>query len=217
MTTAAPAAAAAPSESAPATKPAATTPPAEKPAAKPAEKPAGEKPAESTPPPEAAPPEKPAAAAPVVPEKYELKIPDDAKEWLDEKDLPAISAIARGLELDNAGAQALIESHTATAAAMSEAFKTATETDTDYGGEHLEETRQLSKLALDTLRPAGTPRGDALRRILTRSGYGNHIEIVSLLADLGRGMREDHPVTGGKPSQGEPKTLAERIYPGKKA
>jgi hypothetical protein len=208
MTTAAPAtSAAATSEGAPAAPPAGKpaeppTKPVEPPAGKPTEKPA-EKPADPPPPAQdAKPDEKPAAStARTVPDKYDLKIPDGATAWLDEGDLAPIAEIARGLQLDNAGAQALIEQHIDTLAAMSEAFKTATEADQEYGGEHLEETRQLAKLALDTLRPAGTPRGDALRKILARSGYGNQLEIVSLLADLGRGMREDRPVGGGQPAR----------------
>jgi hypothetical protein len=208
MTTAATPAPAANSEGAPASIPAGK--PAETPTPKPVETPASDKPAETPgskpgePPPAAPKPdEKPAPAARTVPEKYELKVPDGAREWLDEGVLAQLSQIARDHGLDNAGAQTLVDQHADTYAAQSAAFKAVTEGDKDYGGSNLEQTRQDAKLALDTLRPAGTPRGDALRQILARSGYGNNIEIVSLLADLGRGMREDRPATGGSPPRGD--------------
>ena len=201
-----PAAPAAPAVEKPAAKPAENPGPAasvpETPAAppaaeKPAVQPAGQPPVAGTPPP-AAPVEKPAAPpAPVVPEKYDLKIPDGAEVFLTQADLEPIIAIAREHKLDNAGAQALVTQHAEAVANASAAARAVTEADPTYGGEHLDETQQLAKLALDTIRPAGTPRGDGLRALLTKSGYGNHLEVVSFLADLGRTMREDTPVAGG--------------------
>lgn len=197
---------------APATPPAApATPPAAKPAETPAPPPVAEKPAPppvDTPvekPPAGTPPvEKPAESAPPapsVPETYDLTIPDAAKTFLEPADLAPIIELAREQGLDAKAAQALVNQHADVLINTSAAFRTATEQDKDYGGPKLEETTQLSNLVLDQLRPAGTPRGDALRKLLARSGYGNHIEVVSFLADLGRMLREDQPVGGGRPGR----------------
>ena len=218
MSTATPAAGAQATPDAPA-KPAET--PAEKPATPPvAEKPA-EAPADKTPvekPPAEKPAAKPAEAAPAaaVPEKYDVTIPDAAKTFLEEADLAPILELAREQGLDAKGAQALVDQHAEVLINTSAAFRTATETDKEYGGAKLEETTQLSNLVLDQLRPAGTPRGDALRRLLARSGYGNHIEVVSFLADLGRMLREDTPVGGGRPGR-PPKDAAAVLYGDKPA
>jgi len=205
-TPAAPAAPANPQAAAPPTAPAVekpAAPAAEKPAAppaaeKPAAQPVTQPPVEGAPPPAATPAEPPAAPpAAVVPDKYDLKVPDGAQTYLDTADLAPIAELARGMKLDNAAAQALVEEHVDGLAKASAAFRAVTEADSEYGGPKLEETEQLAKLTLDSIRPAGTPRGDALRRLLAKSGYANHIEVVSFLADLGRTMREDTPVAGG--------------------
>jgi len=204
----------------PAAKPAEPPAPASSVPEKPAAPPAAEKPAVqpvTEPPVEGAPPPAPPAAkpaeppAPVVPEKYDLKIPDGAEAFLTQADLEPIIAIAREHKLDNAGAQALVTQHAEAVANASAAHRAVTEADPTYGGEHLDETQQLAKLALDTIRPAGTPRGDGLRQLLARSGYGNHLEVVSFLADLGRTMREDTPVAGGARGR-PPKDPAQVLY-----
>lgn len=204
----------------PVTPPAPAPPPAVKPAETPATPPVPEKPAAPPPvekPVENAPAEKPAeppaeaAPAPSIPESYDLAIPETAKTFLEEADLGPIKELARELKLDTKGAQALVDQHAEVLINASAAFRTATEADKDYGGPKLEETTLLSNLALDSVRPAGTPRGDALRRLLTRSGYGNHIEVVSFLADLGRMLREDQPVGGGRPGRSQ-KDAAEMLY-----
>jgi hypothetical protein len=200
----------------PAAAAAPATPVAEKPATPPvAEKPAAappaDKPIENPPAEPVTPPAEPPAAA--IPEPYVLTIPDSAKTFLEQADLAPIVELARELKLDTAAAQALVDQHVEVLQNASAAFRTTTENDTDYGGPKLEETTQLSNLVLDQVRPAGTPRGDGLRRLLARSGYGNHIEVVSFLADLGRMMREDTPVGGGRPAAGQ-MDAAEKLYGG---
>lgn len=170
-----------------------TEPPvAEKPAEKPAEqKPAEEKPAE------AGAKEAAQKEPPKPPEKYALTLPDGADTWLDQADVTHIAALAKTNGWTNEQAQTALEQHVDALATQSQAFRTATEADPIYGGDHLEQTQTLARRALDRVRPAGTPRGDALRSLLTKSGYGNHLEVVSLLADLGKLMAEDQPAGGG--------------------
>jgi hypothetical protein len=185
-------------------------PGAEKPAEKPAgeQKPAEQKPAATTeqkPGEQAA--EKPAGTEgtaeqkPKAPEKYALTIP--AGNRLDPSDLPAIEALAREQDWSNEEAQQYVTDRIAAVDAQSEQFRGLTEADPVYGGAHLEATKKLAGAALDKLRPAGTPRGDAFRALLHRSGYGNHLEVVSLLADLGKAMAEDG-TAGGSGGGGTP-------------
>lgn len=138
-----------------------------------------------------------AAAAAKAPEKYELTLPDGSKEWLDANDLKSIEATARAKGWTNEQAQAAINEHADALAAQSASFRAITEADEGYGGDKLKETQRLAALALDKLRPAGTPRGDALRSLLVKSGYGNNLEVVSMLADLGKLMAEDSPLVAG--------------------
>lgn len=139
-----------------------------------------------------------ADAAPKAPETYTLAIPEGAKGLIDETDLKAFEAQARAKGLSNDQAQAILAEQADALATQSAAFRTTTEADPIYGGAKLPETQRLAALALDKLRPAGTPHGAAFRSMLVKTGYGNHLEVVSLLADLGKLMAEDtHVASGG--------------------
>jgi hypothetical protein len=176
-------------------KPAGDTPPAPKPAEpKPGDTPSDQQPAESKDPAsqDGTPP-----AAPKAPDTYALTVPDGAQTYLDDEDLKTLEATARANNWTNEQAQAVLEQHADTLAAQSAAFRAVTEKDPTYGGDHLIETQRLATLALDRVRPADTDQGQALRRLLAKSGYGNKLEVVSFLADLGKLMAEDQPHGGG--------------------
>jgi hypothetical protein len=132
-----------------------------------------------------------------APETYALKVPAGAEPYLDAVALKQFEAQAKKRGLTNEQAQTVLEDHADQIAEQSTAFRTETEADPIYGGEHLVETQRLALQALDKVRPAGTPRGDALRALLNRTGYGNHLEVVALLADLGKMMAEDSPARAG--------------------
>ena len=149
----------------------------------------------------------PAAAA--VPEKYELKIPDGGS--VDADDLKLVETRARKLGLSNENAQALLEEFDAERVALSAQFRAVTEADPDYGGDKLPETQELADLVLDHYRPAGSKRGDALRRIFEKTGLNNHLELISLLADIGRDAKEDRLVRPGN-AKPVPKTPQEALY-----
>lgn len=133
-------------------------------------------------------------SATTVPDKYELSLPAGSESWLDESDLTAFAGMAKAEGWTNEQAQERVNRHADALVAQSEAFRAATEKDPDYGGDKLQETQRLAQLALDKVRPAGTPRGDAFRRILAKTGWGNHVEVVSFLADLGKMAAEDRPL-----------------------
>lgn len=198
-------------------KPADQKPVDDKPAdQKPADqKPADDKPADQKPADDSAKPGGKAGAddgKPKPPEKYELKLPDNATGLLDDTDLKHIATVARKKGWTNEEAQAAVDEHADTLAAQSVAFRAQTEADETYGGDRLAETQRLAALALDKVRPAGTPQGDALRALLVKTGYGNKLEVVSLLADLGKLMAEDKPAAGSAAGGGAKKDPATVLY-----
>lgn len=156
-----------------------------------------------------------AAAKPKAPEKYVLNVAEDGKQWVDEKDLTTIEAMARAEQWPNEVAQEVLDDHIKAMKAQSETFKAETLADATYGGEKLPETQKLALQALDRIRPAGTARGDNFRRLLGRTGYGNNLEIVSFLADLGKLMAEDMPLHAGG-AAGEKRDHATVLYGEKK-
>jgi hypothetical protein len=128
-----------------------------------------------------------------APEKYELTVPEGAEAYLDADDLKHIETVARAKGWTNEVAQEAIEEHADALAAQSAAFRSQTEKDSTYGGEHLAETQRLVATVLDKFAPDDDPLGKALRRDLARSGYGNKLSVVSMLARIGKAMSEDQP------------------------
>lgn len=135
----------------------------------------------------------PAAKAPAV---YDLKVPEDALGLIDDGALAYIKAAGKKVDWTNAEAQAAVDELTGVVKAQSETYRAETAADPTYGGEHLEETQRLAHAAINRLRPEGHPRHDSFQAALALGGIGNHIEFVSLMADLGRMIGEDKPAAG---------------------
>lgn len=190
----------------PADKPADT--PAATPATdKPADTPADKKPDATT----AKPGDTADATASKAPEKYALKVPEGSR--VDPDDLAQLEQMAKTAGWSNDDAQAALEELHTHLDAQATRWLTETTADRTYGGEHLEESQRLAKLAINRLRPEGHARRESFLRFLNRGGAGNHLEVVAFLADLGKAMSEDAPARGGVPSGPGPKGLAERLYP----
>jgi len=151
-----------------------------------------------------------------APEKYALTLPKDGA--VDAIDVAAVEKYAREGNLSNADAQALLDQQNTMLIEQSDAFAAQLTADPTYGGDKLPETQRLAKIAIDAVRPEGHPRRAAFQRILDKSGAGNHIEIASFFADLGKKLAEDKPVsgstTGGDDRSNKP--LANRMYPNMK-
>ena len=148
-----------------------------------------------------------------APDKYALTLPKDGA--VDAIDVAAVEKYAREGNLSNEDAQALLEQQNTMLIEQSEAFAAQLTADPTYGGDKLPETQRLAKLAIDAVRPEGHPRRAAFQRILDKSGAGNHIEIASFFADLGKKLAEDTPVSGSKAGDDRSnKPLANRMYPG---
>jgi len=150
-----------------------------------------------------------APPAPKAPEKYALTAPEGGR--IDAQVLEQIEASARAEGLSNEAAQQRVDAHAALIDAQATRFHEETTADAVYGGTHLDETTKLASAALDKIRPAGTPRGDAFRALLHRTGYANNLEVVSLLADLGKRWAEDGNAGGGG-GGGDVKAAHEILY-----
>lgn len=150
-----------------------------------------------------------AQAAPTAPDKYVLTLPEQTN--LDAADLADIEALAREANLPNDQAQALVEREHARQIAQSARLTAELTADKEYGGEKLAETQALARGIINRVRPEGHPRREAFQRILDRSGYGNHVEIASFLADLGRLAGED-TTFGGTNTAGGKKTAEQVLY-----
>ena len=154
--------------------------------------------------------------APKAPDKYELTIPEGG--LVDSNDLARVEALAREHNLPNEAAQSMLETGNALMVEQAVAWRAELDADKTYGGEKYAETERLANLVLDKVRPAGTPRGDGIRKLLQR-GVGHNLEVVSFLADLGKMMKEDAPITG-ELKTGEDrskKPIANRMYPNAKS
>lgn len=159
---------------------------------------------------------KPATPAPVVPEKYDLKLPE--KSLLDPSVLErtAASAKARGLtneqaqkELDAVAGEVakyhetLLEQHKTK---VSE-WEQQSRNDKEIGGTAFAANAELSRRVVEKF---ATPE---FAKILNDSGYGNHPELVRVFARIGRAIGEDRP-GGSNPGGGAPKKNAEDVLYG---
>jgi hypothetical protein len=207
-----------PAATPPATVPAAqaaTPPVAAAPATPPATPPAGDPPAAPpATPPAAQPPAgtPPAAAAPerVVPSEYQLALQQGT--ILEASDLADVAAMAKQQGLTQEEAQAALVAYEQSLRDQSTKFRSELEADTTLGGANLATTQRNVIRALDSLAPASTVEGKALRTFLDKSGLGNSLHIVRLLDKVGRGMGEDRPILTNAPQGSSPVDIVELFY-----
>jgi hypothetical protein len=154
-----------------------------------------------------------AAAASKAPDHYELSIPKGSETFVDAADLEEIAALAKENAWTNEEAQGFLEDRAGALSTKLTAFRTDTEADPVYGGAQLAESQQLAEQVLAKVRPKGHPRAESFRRLLTKTGIGNHIEMFSFLADLGKLMREDNP-PGSSSSRASGKRSPEEVLYG---
>lgn len=150
------------------------------------------------------------AAEPVVPEAYDLQMPDGVE--LDKAAADEFTTIAKELKLDQAAAQKLadiaakqaqrqVEAHTR----LVESWVEQVKADKDIGGDKLDENLGIARKALETF---GTPE---LRDVLNASGLGNHPEVIKAFVKAGKAISEDKFVAGApKGSDTDP---ARKLFP----
>lgn len=154
-------------------------------------------------------PQKPGAKK--APEKYELQLPEGGR--LDQNDLTQIETLARENDWTKDEAQGHLDAIADSVAEQAERWLTDTKADKTYGGDNLATTQKLAMQAVARLRPDGHPRRASFLAFMNRGGAGNHLEVVSFLADLGKLMAEDSPaLTTGGGGGGGPNDAATVLY-----
>ena len=147
---------------------------------------------------------------PVVPESYDLKMPEGVE--LDTAAAGEFTEIAKELKLTQEQAQKVAdigakmaqrqaESHANLVAQWTEQVKT----DKEIGGDKLAENLGIARKAIDTF---GSPE---LKALLNSTGLGNHPEVVKLAFKVGKAISEDSFVTG-KP-KGAENDAAKTMFP----
>ena len=153
----------------------------------------------------------PKATDPVVPESYELKMPDGVQ--LDSAAAEEFTAIAKELKLDQAAAQKLADIGAKMATRQAEAHAQLVETwteqvkaDKEIGGDNLDQNLGIARKAIDTF---GSPE---LKALLNSTGMGNHPEVVKLAFKVGKAISEDRFVTGS-PKGNATNDPAKKLFP----
>lgn len=150
----------------------------------------------------------------VIPEKYDLKLPEGSR--LDADHLETLSALAKERKLTNAEAQDILERDHAVLSAfedrqrqeaevMKDEWAKAALSDKEYGGEKYKESITLAKRVIDQF------GSNALKEQLNRSGLGNHPELIRLMVRIGKEISAGSLVVskGEKPPE---KTAGEIFY-----
>lgn len=118
----------------------------------------------------------------------------------DDPIVSSVAALAKDLALSQEAAQKLFDARTAESARLAEAVSKGaqewarqTVADKEIGGERLEENISIARRGAEQF---ATPE---LRKLLDETNLGNHPEIVRHFLRLGRALKSDKVVQGGKP------------------
>lgn len=157
-------------------------------------------------------PAAPAAASPVVPARYELTLPE--RSVLDQADVDRVTALAKEKQWSNEQAQAALDEMAEGLSTQHTTLRRELEADGEVGGAHLERAQLLATRVLDRFLPASHPLGQRFRLDLNKSGHGNYLPLVTLLARIGKAMSEDQPGAGaqGRVFTQTVRSQAERLF-----
>ena len=155
---------------------------------------------------------------PVVPDKYELKLPEGA--ILEAADVEDTAALAKELGLSNEAAQKLLEKRNADRATLLESqqqflrdsvssWENAVKADPEIIGEKGTEFQANVKLAKQALNRFGSPE---LIKALKETGYGSHPDLVRMMVRVGKAMRSDEMHEGKNLGGGGNRERAEKFY-----
>lgn len=153
---------------------------------------------------------------PVVPEKYEIKLPEGVA--LDDEIFGEFSEYAKGKKLTQEDVQQhvdfAVKLQQKWLGAQQEAWKKVTEqwvteakNDPDFGGAKFNENLAAANQLLTAIGEPG------LVDDLAQTGMANNPRLFRALVKLSKHVTPDKFVTGAAPVAGE-KSLAERMYPG---
>lgn len=140
------------------------------------------------------------SAAKVVPEKYELKLPDGA--LLKPAHLEQLASYAKEQKLSNVEAQALLERENLAAVSFHKGLQDQVEAESNQWVKEIEADKELGgdafkenvALANRVVSKFGTEK---LRMELDRTRLGNHPELNRLLVRIGKAFGEDRLVLPG--------------------
>lgn len=153
------------------------------------------------------------APAKVVPEKYDVKLPDGS--FMKPDYVEKLSAFAKEQKLSNEEAQAVMTRENAlvgeVVADLQERFKAQTEAwkedarnDKEIGGDKFAESAELSKRFIDKFAPP------EFAQVLNDHGYGNHPGFLKMIARASKAMADDSWVH--TKAQGDARTTEEIFY-----
>lgn len=163
----------------------------------------------------AAPEEKPAGDESVVPEKYDLKKPENS--LLSDAHLEALAAHAKEqglsqeqaqtlLERDESAAQAGVQAMQDRAAQLSKQWLDQAKADPEIGGDKFEESVTLANRALEELFP-----GIEIRKFMDASGFGNHPSILKGFTKIGKMLQPEKIVQATSQPPARP-PMEKRLY-----
>lgn len=147
----------------------------------------------------------------LAPEKYEFKDIEGAP--IDAKVLDVFSLSAKELNLTQEKAQSILDKVAPVMAqrqqeqikAVQEQWTNESKTDSEFGGDKLNESLAVAKPAFDKFAP------DGFKKLMTETGLGNHPEVIRTFYRIGKAMSEDSFV-GGKAVSSE-LSPTEILYP----
>lgn len=160
--------------------------------------------------------EEPKEAKTVVPEKYELKLPEGS--LLDASAIEKAAAMAKASGLSNEQAQKLLEHESNSIASFiegqkqqlkqtSESWARELSVDKEFGGADFEKNAELAKRVVHKF------ASDGFRKTLNETGLGNHPDLVRTFVRIGKAMSEDKLVLPGSPPANVQKRHEDVLYP----
>ena len=167
-------------------------------------KPSNEKPAETSTPPAEAPkePER------IVPEKYDLKLPDDTV--LDQRSLERLESYAKTNKLTQDEARDLVTRNDQDVRSALEERKAywlnETKNDREIGGDNLNQNVETANRFLDK------HMAPELRQELNRTGYGNNRHFMKFVLDMAKRSQNDTAVIPGSHAAPIERSTADMLY-----
>ena len=160
--------------------------------------------------------------APVVPEAYKLKLPDDIK--VHPELMGKFTEFAKGKQLTNEDAQKLADLHLESIgifaqqqadAQLAEATEWSNEiaNDKEIGGAKLEATMKQARKIMEVAKTIPGVNVDRLNKALNKSYMATQPDLVRIMHFLGQFVGEDHKIIMGQPgvTAGQ-KSAAQALY-----
>lgn len=132
-------------------------------------------------------PAAPPAAPVVLTDVTQLQVP----EGFAPDDAQAIAALAQKHQWTLEEAQAALDAAHAHNVEQRAAMSGRLQADQTFGGARLAQTQQAVQRVMDRFLPATSPLGAELRSVMNKTGYGDYLPLVALIASVGQAMGED--------------------------